>query len=67
MRMHGDKGESHMCKAKKILLIILLLPVIAFLVTFGIYFFNLDMKIVAYLVDPILQKHYTKIKRKQYV
>ena len=56
-----------MSKAKKIMLIILAIPVLLFIVTFGIYFFNLDMKAVAYIADPILQKNYNRIKRKQYV
>ena len=38
-----------------------------FLVTFGIYFFNLDMKFMSKVVEPILLKHYDKIPRKQYI
>lgn len=34
-----------------------------FAVLFTIYFFNLDMKVTAYIADPILQKHYDKIPR----
>ena len=56
-----------MCKALKILLKALLIVVGLFVGTFVIYFFNLDMKFMAYVADPILQKHYDKIPRKQYV
>ncbi len=38
----------------------------AFVVTFVIYFFNLDMKATS-LIEPIFLKHYDKIPRKQYV
>lgn len=34
--------------------------------TFLIYFFNLDMKLVA-LIEPFLQKHYDAIPRKSYI
>lgn len=56
-----------MNKIVKALLIALASAVGLFLVTFAIYFFNLDMKFMAKFVDPILQKHYNKIPRKQYV
>lgn len=38
-----------------------------FAVLFTVYFFNLDMKFVAKFVEPLLDKHYDKIERKQYV
>lgn len=56
-----------MSKALNIILKILLGIVGAFVVTFVIYFFNLDMKFMSKVVDPILQKHYDKIPRKQYI
>ena len=56
-----------MCKALKILLSVLLGIVGAFVVTFAIYFFNLDMKFMSKFVEPILLKHYDKIPRKQYI
>ena len=34
--------------------------------TFVIYFFNLDMKLIA-LIEPFLQKHYDALPRKQSV
>ncbi|MBQ6468632.1 MAG: hypothetical protein IJJ50_01085 [Lachnospiraceae bacterium] len=37
-----------------------------FIVTFVIYFFNLDMKATS-LIEPVFLKHYEKIPRKQYV
>ena len=37
-----------------------------FLLTFGIYFFNLDMKAMA-LIEPLLLKHYDTMPRKQYL
>ena len=38
-----------------------------FAVLFTIYFFNLDMKFMAYAVDPILQKVYDRRKPDFYV
>ncbi len=51
----------------KILLIIAIVAVALFVLLFTIYFFNLDMKLMTYVVYPILEKHYNKIKRKQYL
>jgi len=51
----------------KKIIIIALSPVILIGVLFGIYFFNLDMKFTAYVLEPFLLKHYDKIPRKQYV
>ena len=56
-----------MNKIVKALLIALGSVLGLFLVTFGIYFFNLDMKFMSYVAEPILQKHYDKIPRKQYI
>ena len=46
----------------KILGIIAIIAVAFFVVTFTVYFFNLDMKLTAAL-EPIFLKHYDKIKR----
>ncbi len=46
----------------KILGIAALIAVIFFVVTFTVYFFNLDMKLTAAL-EPLFLKHYDKIKR----
>ena len=46
----------------KILAIAALVVVTFFVVTFVVYFFNLDMKLTAAL-EPLFLKHYDKIKR----
>ena len=50
----------------KILGIAALVVVIFFVVTFTIYFFNLDMKLTAAL-EPLFLKHYDKIKRDKHL
>ena len=55
-----------MSKFVKIPLILLGTAVGFFVVTFTVYFFNLDMKATS-LIEPIFLKHYEKIPRKQYV
>ena len=50
----------------KILGIAALVAVIFFLVTFTVYFFNLDMKLTAAL-EPLFLKHYDKIKRDKHL
>lgn len=50
----------------KILGILLAVAVILFLVTFTVYFFNLDMKLTA-AIEPILLKHYDRIKRDKHL
>ena len=55
-----------MCKCTKFLLKLLAVIVLLFAGTFAIYFFNLDMKLVA-LIEPLLQKHYDAIPRNQSV
>ena len=50
----------------KILGIAALVAVIFFVVTFTIYFFNLDMKLTAAL-EPLFLKHYDKIKRDKHL
>lgn len=51
-----------MKKLLKILLIAVIAVVALFVVTFTVYFFNLDMKLTA-AIEPLLLKHYDKIKR----
>lgn len=46
----------------KALIIILIVIAVLFVVTFGIYFFNLDMKLVRKVYDA-LQKHYDNIEK----
>ena len=51
-----------MSKAIKILLWLLAVALGFFVVTFTVYFFNLDMKLTA-AIEPFLLKHYDKIER----
>ena len=51
-----------MSKAMKILFKLLLVALGFFVVTFTVYFFNLDMKLTA-AIEPFLLKHYDKIER----
>lgn len=53
-----------MKKICKIPLIILGAALGFFVVTFGIYFFNLDMKAMT-LIEPFLLKHYDNMPRNQ--
>ena len=50
----------------KILDIAALVLVTFFVVTFVVYFFNLDMKLTAAL-EPLFLKHYDKIKRDKHL
>ena len=50
----------------KILAIAALGVVTFFVVTFVVYFFNLDMKLTAAL-EPLFLKHYDKIKRDKHL
>lgn len=49
-----------------ILKIIVIIAVVFFVVTFGVYFFNLDMKLTAAL-QPLFEKHYDKIDRDKHL
>ena len=57
-------------KILKVLLNVLLKLVIAvgvfFVVTFTVYFFNLDMKATS-MLEPFLEKWYDHLERKQYI
>ena len=46
----------------KALIIILIVIAVLFVVTFGIYFFNLDMKLIRFVYDK-LGKHYDNIEK----
>ncbi len=50
----------------KILGIIAIVLVCLFVLSFVVYFFNLDMKLTA-AIEPMLQKHYDKIKRDKHL
>ena len=49
-----------------VLLKLVLLGVVFFVVTFVVYFFNLDMKATA-LLEPFFAKHYDAMQRNQYI
>lgn len=50
----------------KILGIALIVAAALFVITFTVYFFNLDMKLTA-AIEPILIKHYDRIKRDKHL
>ncbi len=65
MTMLGNGEESKMLK---IIIIIAIVLVALFLLLFGIYFFNLDMKLIVNVIAPILEKyHENKKQHDQYV
>jgi hypothetical protein len=49
-----------------VLLIIAIVILCLFILTFVVYFFNLDMKLTAAL-EPLFLKHYDKIKRDKHL
>lgn len=49
-----------------VLLIIAIVIVALFVLTFTVYIFNLDMKLTATLF-PLFEKHYDKIKRDKHL
>ena len=53
-------------KALKALLYLVLTLSGLFVVTFTVYFFNLDMKLTS-KIEPFLLKHYDKIERNQHL
>ncbi len=55
-----------MNKVMSLLLKLLLVVLGFFVVTFTVYFFNLDMKATA-LLAPWLEKWYDHLERKQYI
>ena len=50
----------------KVLLIIAIVLVCLFVLSFIVYFFNLDMKLTA-AMEPIFTKHYDKIERDKHL
>lgn len=50
-------------RALKIVSKLTLFGFITFLVTFGIYMFNLENKLIYYVIRPFLNKHYDSQKR----
>ena len=55
-----------MCKESKFLLGLLLLALGFFAVTFTVYFFNLDMKLMTF-IEPLFAKHYDSMERTHYI
>ena len=55
-----------MSKIAKLPLILLAAVLGFFVVTFTVYFFNLDMKATA-LLEPFFEKWYDKLDREQYI
>lgn len=51
-----------MSKIVRILSMLLLAALAFFVLTFTVYFFNLDMKLTA-AIEPLLMKHYDRIPR----
>lgn len=49
-----------------ILLIVAIIIIALFVITFTVYFFNLDMKLTAALF-PLFEKHYDKVKRDKHL
>lgn len=49
-----------------VLLIIAIVIVALFVLTFVVYFFNLEMKLLAKL-EPLFMKHYNKVKRDKHL
>ena len=52
---------------KKVFLTFIGLTSGLFALLFGIYFFNLDMKLAVNVIAPLLEKWYDKRDRKQYL
>lgn len=48
----------------KVLLIIAIVVACLFVLSLIVYFFNLDMKLTS-AIEPLLEKHYDKIKRER--
>ena len=53
LKISKKRKVKTMSKSKKLLMIAVLFPVVFFVVTFTVYFFNLDMKLTAALEGPI--------------
>lgn len=50
----------------KVLRVLLILAGGFFVLSFTVYFFNLDMKLTA-AIEPLLLKHYDKVKRDRHL
>ena len=68
MRIPGRTKEAHIMKKTlaKVLLYILTGGLAFFVITFTVYFFNLDMKLTS-SIEPLLLKWYDRIPRNQHL
>jgi uncharacterized membrane protein required for colicin V production len=66
--MHGRTQEEQIMKKKlaKALLYLMTGGLAFFVVTFTVYFFNLDMKLTS-MIEPLLLKWYDRIPRNQHL
>ena len=60
------KRKRRKRKALRLFLNLFLLATGLFVVTFTVYFFNLDMKLTS-KIEPFLLKHYDRIERNQHL
>ncbi len=67
-RMHGRNREAYIMKKKlaKALLYVMTGGLAFFVVTFTVYFFNLDMKLTS-MIEPFLLKWDDRIPRNQHL
>ena len=63
---HRHNREDSMATFLHVLLIIAIVIVALFVITFVVYFFNLEMKLLAKL-EPLFMKHYNKVKRDKHL
>ena len=66
MKMPGKGGKDMRSTLLNIFGKLLLAALGFFVVTFTIYFFNLDMKATS-KIEPLLLRHYDRMPRKQYL
>ncbi len=65
-RREGQDKGGHQMVFLYIILILAIVVVCLFVLSFLVYFFNLDMKLTAKLA-PLFEKHYDKIDRDKHL
>ncbi len=65
-RIKRKRQRRRRRKALKLLLNLFLVVSGLFVVTFTVYFFNLDMKLTS-MIEPFLLRHYDRIDRNQHL
>ena len=65
-RIKRKRQRRRRKKALKLLLNLFLIVSGLFVVTFTVYFFNLDMKLTS-MIEPFLLRHYDRIDRNQHL